>query len=413
MNKRKIGEDLRQDFLALFKARVPLNIIAQVFNVSIATVTKYVLLYVPLTERENADDFTETGRDKQKLHLMQLYAWLLADERECIAAITTPLISVSKPFLYKYLQLKEWERYLEGVLSYKQISDQNFFTTDVPEGYRKLIEEIFPSPVTTATPKELLEHAFKLMHAEAINFPLEQDVNKPHRVLESYVQNYLFTTKGENRFFDQKFVTQLATHMQQGLDSREKEITEVFFGISTDGFQEISERYDLQKERMRQLKNQSIKRLRVIYRHFHNLFKQTPAYCIEMIEKKEQLEKEINSVKYDMSKQIVDLQREMLVLSEFINYGRDKDNALNIVDRILPKEGLLDEKTQLLNTSIEDLDLSVRAFNCLKAQHINTLRDLVRFDKEDLIRIRNFGQKTLTELEQFVSEQGLGFGMDV
>ncbi|MGB1039098.1 MAG: DNA-directed RNA polymerase subunit alpha C-terminal domain-containing protein, partial [Bacteroidia bacterium] len=58
-------------------------------------------------------------------------------------------------------------------------------------------------------------------------------------------------------------------------------------------------------------------------------------------------------------------------------------------------------------------DLSVRAFNCLRAAEIKTLGDLVQYDIADLLKFRNFGKKSLTELEDFVKEKGLNFGMDV
>lgn len=68
---------------------------------------------------------------------------------------------------------------------------------------------------------------------------------------------------------------------------------------------------------------------------------------------------------------------------------------------------------KILKTSLSDLDLSVRAYNCLKAAEIRTLGELVSFHIEDLLKFRNFGKKSLTELEDFVKEKGLHFGMDV
>ncbi|TAD99771.1 MAG: DNA-directed RNA polymerase subunit alpha [Bacteroidetes bacterium] len=68
---------------------------------------------------------------------------------------------------------------------------------------------------------------------------------------------------------------------------------------------------------------------------------------------------------------------------------------------------------KLLKTSLADLDLSVRAFNCLKAADIRTLGDLVQLEITDMMKFRNFGKKSLTELEQLVAEKNLSFGMDV
>lgn len=68
---------------------------------------------------------------------------------------------------------------------------------------------------------------------------------------------------------------------------------------------------------------------------------------------------------------------------------------------------------QLLKTKLVDLDLSVRALNCLKAADVETLGDLVAFNKNDLLKFRNFGKKSLTELEEFVKSKNLEFGMNV
>ena len=68
---------------------------------------------------------------------------------------------------------------------------------------------------------------------------------------------------------------------------------------------------------------------------------------------------------------------------------------------------------QLLKTKLVDMDLSVRALNCLKAAEVETLGDLVSFNKNDLMKFRNFGKKSLTELEELVMSKGLSFGMDL
>jgi DNA-directed RNA polymerase subunit alpha len=68
---------------------------------------------------------------------------------------------------------------------------------------------------------------------------------------------------------------------------------------------------------------------------------------------------------------------------------------------------------QLLKTKLVDMDLSVRALNCLKAADVETLGELVSFNKNDLLKFRNFGKKSLTELEDLVQSKSLHFGMNV
>ncbi len=68
---------------------------------------------------------------------------------------------------------------------------------------------------------------------------------------------------------------------------------------------------------------------------------------------------------------------------------------------------------QLLKTKLVDLDLSVRALNCLKAAEVDTLGDLVKYNKNDLLKFRNFGKKSLTELDDKLKSMNLTFGMDI
>jgi DNA-directed RNA polymerase subunit alpha len=68
---------------------------------------------------------------------------------------------------------------------------------------------------------------------------------------------------------------------------------------------------------------------------------------------------------------------------------------------------------KLLKTSLSDLDLSVRAYNCLKAADVKSLGDLAKLEISDMMKFRNFGKKSLAELEQLIQEKGLTFGMDL
>lgn len=82
-----------------------------------------------------------------------------------------------------------------------------------------------------------------------------------------------------------------------------------------------------------------------------------------------------------------------------------------------PEDDVVDEHIlhmrKVLKTPLEDLDLSVRAYNCLKAAKINSLADLVQYDTNELLKFRNFGKKSLVEIEALINEKGLTFGMDL
>ncbi|MCH5223429.1 MAG: DNA-directed RNA polymerase subunit alpha [Muribaculaceae bacterium] len=68
---------------------------------------------------------------------------------------------------------------------------------------------------------------------------------------------------------------------------------------------------------------------------------------------------------------------------------------------------------QLLKSKLTDMDLSVRALNCLKSAEVETLAELVVFNKNDLLKFRNFGKKSLTELDELLANHNLSFGMDI
>ncbi len=101
------------------------------------------------------------------------------------------------------------------------------------------------------------------------------------------------------------------------------------------------------------------------------------------------------------------IQHLMIITDENITFDSKEEKKDDIVD-----EQIL-QLRKVLKTPLEDLDLSVRAFNCLKAAKINSLSELVQYEQEDLMKFRNFGQKSLSEIEQVLIERGLSFGMDL
>lgn len=93
------------------------------------------------------------------------------------------------------------------------------------------------------------------------------------------------------------------------------------------------------------------------------------------------------------------------------------DERITLEADVIAQTETYDEESlhmrQLLKTKLVDLDLSVRALNCLKAADVESLGDLVVYNRSDLMKFRNFGKKSLSELEEVVSSKGLDFGMDL
>ncbi|MCR9287351.1 MAG: DNA-directed RNA polymerase subunit alpha [Bacteroidetes bacterium] len=101
------------------------------------------------------------------------------------------------------------------------------------------------------------------------------------------------------------------------------------------------------------------------------------------------------------------IQHLMLITDENITFDDASSRQDDIVD-----EHILHMR-KLLKTSLEDLDLSVRAYNCLKAAKINSLAEMVKYDTHELLKFRNFGKKSLVEIEELLQDKGLTFGMDL
>jgi len=134
------------------------------------------------------------------------------------------------------------------------------------------------------------------------------------------------------------------------------------------------------------------------------------------VEQKTDFEKLILEIVTDGSINPKDALREAakILISHFMLFSDDK---ISIDTEVEPETEELDEMAlhmrQLLKTKLVDMDLSVRALNCLKAADVETLGDLVQFNKSDLLKFRNFGKKSLTELEELVLSKGLTFGMKI
>ena len=103
-----------------------------------------------------------------------------------------------------------------------------------------------------------------------------------------------------------------------------------------------------------------------------------------------------------------------LLIYHFMLFSEER---IEIEDHSKPVNNTINEEhlkmRQLLNQRLVDMDLSVRALNCLKAAEVDTLGELVKFHRSDLLKFRNFGKKSLTELDELLEKHGLAFGMDI
>ncbi|MEN9301836.1 MAG: hypothetical protein RL264_265 [Bacteroidota bacterium] len=134
------------------------------------------------------------------------------------------------------------------------------------------------------------------------------------------------------------------------------------------------------------------------------------------VEQKTDYEKLILKIKTDGSVHPKEALKEAakILIHHFMLFS---DERITLENQVKTETEEFDESSlhmrQLLKTKLVDMDLSVRALNCLKAADVETLGDLVSYAKSDLLKFRNFGKKSLTELEDLVDNKGLTFGMNV
>jgi len=134
------------------------------------------------------------------------------------------------------------------------------------------------------------------------------------------------------------------------------------------------------------------------------------------VEQKTDFEKLILEIETDGSIHPKDALKEAakILIQHFMLFS---DERITLDTEEKPDNEEFDEEVlhmrQLLKTKLIDLDLSVRALNCLKAADVDSLGDLVTFNKNDLLKFRNFGKKSLTELDDLLNGMNLNFGMDI
>ena len=141
-------------------------------------------------------------------------------------------------------------------------------------------------------------------------------------------------------------------------------------------------------------------------------------YTVEpyRVEQKTDYDKLVLEITTDGSIQPKDALKEAakILIYHFMLFSDEKitiDDTTNVDNEEFDEEVL--HMRQLLKTKLTDMNLSVRALNCLKAADVETLGDLVQFNKNDLLKFRNFGKKSLTELDDLLESLNLSFGTDI
>jgi hypothetical protein len=411
MNTLKFTTDTKRELLSLYKIGLPTVILAKLFEVATATVIKNL----PKEAKENAQYFKEPNPQK-RLELLKLYAWLIADEKECAIESQTFRITKAAPLLFEYLRLKEWQRVLDGAVASYNLANQNRFHESVPEGYQRLINDLVPALQIKVRGKALLAEALTHMHSQTIPFPEVEDISNPIVALTGFLQERFICNETFARYYDQVFVDRIELVLS-GKSERKRLFLKAAYGIGDTTTGQLLDRYNLGPASGDEYKRRAFNSVQLyILRDLQNPLAASITQrklVIEAEETKQTTARELALIQKTSSRDISSLQEKLSKVCKAVA-GKVSipEHIAKIIKSYVGEIPELDSSLKkILETPLEDLDLSVRAFNCLKASKINSLRELVQYDVEELKKFRNFGQKSLSEIDQLLQEKGLSFGM--
>lgn len=267
----------------------------------------------------------------------------------------------------------------KGILKARKIGRTSMLDADTIEAYADTLQDIAHTEEQLKDWQNQLENKWRVTTKQMRD--LRKDLKLPP-LLMGYAQDVCRS---------------MAEVMMVSDEYRERESAIFARYIEGETMEEIAEDYGLNRERVRQILAKVIRK-----------FGQVRNYK-SIVEENDKLSKDNHQLALAYS----------IALKELEELRKFKDSVQPFVD----KDGAVDAKglaeneetvrvANLLTTKVTDLNISLRALNCLKAADIYTLGDLVQYDKLDLLKFRNFGKKSLAELDYLLEDLGLKWNMD-
>ena len=235
-----------------------------------------------------------------------------------------------------------------------------------------------------------VENARVMLNKELAD--LKEEFRKEHDLLQDLRREVMMTNKFRSSFDNKEFYRSIPAMLNELgiLKDREKHIMcEVISGYDLG---DIAEEYGLSRSRVSQIFFKGCRK------------------AAEIKGIKAKLD-ELESMKADMA----EMKNTMRIMSQELKLQREEEQKQREMEEAERVEYIKqkDEKLKVFRTDIKECGFSARTLNCLKAADVETLGDLVQYNKTDLLKFRNFGKKSLTEVIDFLESRGLDFGMDV
>lgn len=396
----------------LFGMGLPARIIAAAMDIVPKTLEGY-------QRKLNVTDYEQVkGIRAGQLRMLELYSSWIAnpDEFRLLATGTKKDLLF---ILWKELRLGSLELYLKGILEATQWFNKPTFDNGIPEPEQQFMNTIFLHQFDARrktihqTAKEYVHEIMKLLQSGFFPFPTAEQFHDRLECFANWVQPFLRKNK-ENVA---PFITlQVRDHLRQilvhdaPLTSREWAVIEKRFNMQWSD--ELSEIDSLSPERIKQLYAKAIKKAYFRFEIFADRLGHYPFTLLKAYQDQQQLQQRLSELQiqhHNLTKLSGEQHtRIMFLRSKAVLTSEDRKKLGEDFETDALSNGM---SLSLLKTPLEDLDLSIRAFNCLKATKLNFLWELVQQTPGRLLECRNFGKKSLVEIECLLHEKGLSFGI--
>ncbi len=411
MNTRKFTADVAASVRMCLEMKLPIKVIAKIFDMSTATIDKYM----KPTKAELDEAGPKPNSNELRLELFKLFAWSVASPIEMSVSflIKESEVKSMKAAIRDYLSIDRYISYCAGVIDEVMRNQKHTFDPQILPHERKLLEAIIGRHVSsyereTVPGKSVFYACLRLMHKEPETYmPQAELMAKPSKALDAALNKVLASERPKTGLFIPKSVvdTKLAPALL-ALSESDLAVIETKFEFpehKSTAFA-VNNIMNVSPQRRQQILQKAIRNLsrRVLQvasgeRQFDNYLSLDKSTLVEMALAFEKLYL-LHLQQKTESEEVIDVLKRQLEAAKSII----PSDVMSKIEASLPNQ-------DLLTWSIKELDLSVRAINCLIAANIKYLWQLIIHPREELLKYRNFGKKSLGELDTFLESKKLTF----
>ena len=416
MNISKLNNQTIPIYKQLLLIGLPSRIISQAMGVNRATVEKYFK-----SETLNSQDYEIVqGQPAAQLRMLELYSSWISDP-DAFALLAAGTEHDLLHILWKELDLEDFITFITGVLNTAAYFGTPTFEEGIPDREQELFTDMFfygssKLKASRVASKEILKEIMLALHKEKLPFPSAREFT--HRILwygritQSLVHDYKKSVAPFISVAVRDRVKKILQDLSEGnnypTNLRVKAI-ETHYKV---GWATKLHDYEVSEAVERKNRTEGLEHLHRRAYKFIAPLRAHQEITLKMVAEQENADERIGKLMQANRA----LEEKLLLQHSHIEFLKSKAK-LSIDDRRFLGEGVSDARISdgtfvaVLKMYVEDLELSTRAYNCIKAAKINTVFELVQFKTDQLLEFRNFGKKSLVEIEAVLHQKGLSFGM--